>query len=221
MDFFSIDNTFFTVWNYNVSHLEFYAIISGLLAVWLSGMANVWSWPIGMLNVALYFFLFFQVQLYPDMFLQIFFFVTNAIGWWRWTHPQPGEEDRKRELKVSFMTGKDIFTVFVIGVIGIFTLGFFAGRLHEFIPAIFTKPSAFPYVDSFITVTSIAATFYMIKKKVECWVMWLLIDMVATPLYFIRDIKLTGFLYLIYCFIAAFALWNWVREYRSYAKVSA
>jgi len=216
MNFFDIDNTFFSIWNYEVSHLEFYAIVTGLIAVGLSSLANVWSWPIGIVNVTLFFFLFFQVQLYPDMFLQVFFFITNALGWWRWTHPKPHEEDRKKELKISFMNRKDILLVGILGITGTFALGFFAGKLHEIFPYIFTKPSAFPYLDSFITVMSVITTFYMVQKKIESWIIWLMIDIVATPLYFFRDIKFTALLYLIYCFIAAFALWNWIREYRSY-----
>jgi nicotinamide mononucleotide transporter len=218
MDFFHIDNIFFTLWGYNVSYLEFFGMVSGIIAVVLSSFANVWSWPIGIINVTLSFFLFFQVQLYPDMFLQIFFFVTNVMGWWRWTHPKPHEEDRKHELRVSFMNKKDIILVSLIGLAGTFLLGQFAKNLHDFFPAIFTKPSAAPYLDSFITVMSVITTFYMIQKKIECWVIWLLVDLVATYLYFVRDIKLYGILYLAFCFIAAFALWNWIREFRSYNK---
>lgn len=220
MDFFNIDNIFFTVWDYQVSYLELFGMISGVIAVVLSSLANVWSWPIGIINVTLSFFLFFQVQLYPDMFLQVFFFVTNVMGWWRWTHPKAHEEDRKHELRISYMSKKDIFIVTIAGLSGTFLLGQFAENLHEFFPAVFTKPSAAPYLDSFITVMSVITTFYMIQKKVECWVIWLLVDIVATYLYFVRDIKLYGLLYLMFCFIAAFALWNWMREYKSY-KTSA
>jgi nicotinamide mononucleotide transporter len=221
MDFFNIDNIFFTVFNYPVSYLEFYGLVTGIIAVLLSSLANVWSWPIGIVNVVLFFFLFFQVQLYPDMFLQVFFFVTNVIGWWRWTHPKPVEEDRKHELKISFMNRREIFVMLAISLAGTMLLGLFASNLNSIFPKIFTQPSAAPFVDSFITVMSIVATFYMIQKKVECWIMWLLIDVVATFLYYSRDIKFTALLYLIYCVIAAFALWNWVREYRSYAKFAS
>lgn len=221
MDFFRIDHILFTLWDYPVSYLEFFGMISGIVAVLLSSLANVWSWPIGIINVTLSYFLFFQVQLYPDMFLQVFFFVTNVVGWWRWTHPKKHEEDRKHELKVSFMNRKDIIIVSVTGLIGTMLMGLFAQNLHEIFPALFTKPSAAPFVDSFITVMSIVTTFYMIQKKIECWVIWLLVDIVATYIYFVRDIKLYAFLYLIYCFIAAFALWNWIREYRSYNHAAA
>jgi nicotinamide mononucleotide transporter len=221
MDFFDIENIFFTAWGYQVSYLEFFGMVSGIIAVVLSSLANVWSWPIGIINVTLSFFLFFQVQLYPDMFLQLFFFITNALGWWRWTNPKPHEEDRKHELRVSFMNRKDVLIVTAMGFAGTFLLGLFAQNLHSFFPSLFTKPSAAPFLDSFITVMSVITTFYMIQKKIECWVIWLLVDIVATYLYFTRDIKLYGILYLAFCFIAAFALWNWVREYKSYQKSPA
>jgi nicotinamide mononucleotide transporter len=221
MDFFEIDNIFFTAWGYSVSYLEFFGMLSGIVAVVLSSLANIWSWPIGIINVILSFFLFFQVQLYPDMFLQVFFFVTNVIGWWRWANPKPHEEDRKHELRVTFMDRKNLVIVLVSGLVGTFLLGLFAQNLNSLFPNLFTKPSAAPYLDSFITVMSVITTFYMIQKKIECWIIWLLVDIVATYLYFIRDIKFYGVLYLAFCFIAAFALWNWIREYKSYQKSPA
>jgi nicotinamide mononucleotide transporter len=217
MDFFDIDNILFTVWNYDVSYLEFFGLVSGIIAVVLSALANIWSWPVGVINVTLSFFLFFQVQLYPDMLLQIFFFITNVIGWWRWAHPKPYEEDRKHELKISFMKSSELILVSAAGMAGTVLLGLFAKNLHAFFPSIFTMPSAAPFLDSFITVMSVIATFYLIQKKIESWAIWFLVDVIATYLYFSRDIKLYGLLYLVFCFIAGFALWNWVREYRGYA----
>jgi nicotinamide mononucleotide transporter len=217
VNFFDIDHILFHAWGYPVSYLEFFGLVSGIIAVVLSSLANVWSWPIGIINVTLSFFLFYQVQLYPDMFLQIFFFVTNIIGWWRWTHPKKFEEDRKHELKVTSCTMKDFAVIGSIGLIGTFAFGLFAKNLHELIPVLFTKPSAFPFVDSFITVMSIVSTYYMIQKKIESWLIWLVVDIVATYLYFIRDIKLYSVLYLVFCLIAIFGYWNWIREKKSYS----
>jgi nicotinamide mononucleotide transporter len=213
---FDIDNTAFDLWGYRMSHLELYGTIAGIIAVWLSARANIWSWPIGIINVVLSFFLFYQVQLYPDIFLQVFFFITNILGWWRWTHPKPFEEDRKKELKVSFMTKQQLALIVTVGLTGTFAFGLFAKNLHTLLPAIFTKPSAAPFLDSFITVMSIITTFCMIQKKIESWIIWILVDVVATYLYFMRDIKVYSLLYLAFTFIAAFGLYHWLREYKSY-----
>jgi len=214
MSFFDIENIFFTVLGYQMSYLEFFGTIAGAIAVWLSAKGNIWSWPIGILNVSLFFFLFYQVQLYPDMFLQIFFFITNLLGWWRWANPKAGEENRKNELRASLMGWRQFLSMSIVGLIGTYFVGTFAKNLHELFPTIFSIPSAFPYADSFVTVMSIVTTFFMIQKKIESWIIWIIVDALATYLYFAKGIKFVGIEYLVFCFIAAFGLWSWIREYK-------
>jgi nicotinamide mononucleotide transporter len=216
MNFFDQQSIFFSVLDYPMSYLEFFGTIAGAIAVWLSARANVWSWPIGIINVVLLFFLFFQIQLYPDMFLQIFFFITNILGWWRWTHPKLGEEDKKNELKISLMSPLWLGLTAAITFVGTVISGMLAGNLHLWFPAIFTQKSAFPFADSFVTVLSILAQYWMLQKKVECWAMWIIADIVATYLYFVKEVKFLGLEYLVFCFIAAMGLYNWWKEYKSY-----
>jgi nicotinamide mononucleotide transporter len=218
MKFFDINHIFFTVLGYPMSYLEFFAVVAGLIAVALSAKANIWSWPIGIINVVLSAFFYYQIQLYPDMFLMFFFFVTNLMGWWRWANPKPGEEDKKKELKVSFMDRKQFFLLCLAGLVGTFFIGTLASKLHDWLPLLFNLPSAYPFVDSFILVMSVITTFLMIQKKVECWIIWIVIDVVATYLYFLKGAKFFGVEYFIFTLIASFALWNWMKEYKSYSK---
>lgn len=217
MEIFDIGNICFTWGGYSMSYLELIGVVAGGIAVFLSAKANILSWPLGIVNVVLFFFLFYQVQLYPDMFLQVFFFITNLIGWWRWSHPRMGEEDQKKELRISRMPLKVLVIFFVMVSAGALSMGAFAGRLHELFPRFFILPSAFPYLDSFVTVVSIAATYLMVQKKIECWLAWILADMVATYLYFAKGILLVGMEYLIFCLIAAFGFWRWRKSYLMYA----
>jgi nicotinamide mononucleotide transporter len=216
MSFFYIDTIFFEVFGYQVSYLEFSGLLTGLIAVILSSRANILSWPIGIVNVVLSFFLFFQVQLYPDMFLQVFFFATNLLGWWRWLHPRPGEEDRRNQLRVSYVNTRGKVILVAAGVAGTLLMGRFSENLNELAPSLFSKPSAFPYIDSFIMVMSIITTFYMIQKKIESWIVWIIVDAVATWLYFQRGLILYALLYFAFCFIAAYGLYFWIKEYRLY-----
>jgi nicotinamide mononucleotide transporter len=212
MNLFSHQSIFFTVLGYPMSYLEFFGTAAGAVAVWLSAKENVWSWPIGLINVTLLFFLFFQVQLYPDMFLQVFFFVTNLLGWWRWTHPAKEEENRKHELKVTHIGLREWTLFSAIGGSGTLLFGLFASRLHQWWPNVFSQQSAFPFADSFVTVMSILATYLMVQKKVECWLVWMVVDIVACTLYFSKGINLLGLEYLVFCFIAAFGFWNWRKQ---------
>jgi nicotinamide mononucleotide transporter len=220
MELFDIQNIFFTVMGYPMSYIEFFGVLFGLLAVWLSAKAHIWSWPLGIANVTLSFFLYYQVQLYPDMFLQIFFLVTNIIGWIRWANPKKGEEDLKNELRVSYMDRKQFVLISALGIVGTIILGSIASRLHEWLPRLFPVSSAFPYADSFITIMSVLTTFLMIRKKVENWIIWIVIDVVATYLYYVKGVKFLSLEYFIFTILASFGLWNWIREYRSYIKTT-
>lgn len=223
-DFFDIDTIFFTLWGYPMSYLEFSGVLTGSLATWLVARNNVWTWPIAVLSVFLFFFLFYQVQLYPDMFLQLFFLITYLLGWWRWTHPKEDERvagsvsDGKR-LRITRMTAHQLMVWSLMSVVGTALLGTFASNLHTWFPTVFSQPSAFPYLDSFTTVMSIMGTFLMIEKRLECWYVWLVIDIISTYMYFVKDVKLVGVEYLFFCFLAALGARNWTNEYRSYPTV--
>lgn len=214
IEFFDIKNIFFTIWGYPMSHLEFWATLTGGYAVWLSAKENVWSWIVGLINVVLAAIMFYQIQLYPDMFLQGFFFVTNVIGFWLWKFPKESEANQKHELKITRLTQKNAFLLIFGGLVATFLMGTFSKNLHEFFPKLFSLPSAFPYMDSFTTVMSIVATFMLMKKKVEAWWMWLAIDLISTYMYFVKDVKLYSVLYAVFCVIATFGAMEWTRKYR-------
>jgi nicotinamide mononucleotide transporter len=218
--FFDINRIFFEAFGYKMSHLEWWATVSGGVAVWLSARENVWSWVVGLLNVVLAFVLFYQIQLYPDMFLQVFFFVTNLIGWWQWKYPQQHEANQKNELRITQLSTWQYVGAGIGGGGVTLLLGTFSKNLHAWFPQLFSLPSAFPYMDSFTTVMSIFATFMLIRKKIETWYLWLLIDVISTYMYYLKEVKLYALLYLIFCFIAAFGAYNWTKEYRRYQSLS-
>ena len=221
MSFLDINNIFFHILGYAMSYVEFFGTLAGLIAVYLSARADAWSWPIGIINVILLFFLFFQVQLYPDMFLQIYFFITNLLGWWRWKNPRPGEADRKSELKISHLSKSQLAVSVLLLISGTLISGAAATQLNEWFPIIFSKPSAFPFLDSFVLICSIIAQYWMLHKKPECWILWILADVIATGLYFMKDIRFLSLEYLVFCFIAGYGWITWMREKKSYGNEPA
>ncbi len=217
-DWLSIKTIFFTLWGYPMSYLEWGGVTTGGVAVWLSARGNAWSWPIGAVSVVLFFFLFYQIQLYPDMLLQVFFFFTNLQGWWRWTHPRPEEAIPKKinQLAISRLPVRQYYWWAGAGLLGTLVLGTFAQNLHRWFPLAFSLPSAFPYLDSFTTVMSVVATYLMIQKRVECWYVWLLVDLLLTYVYFVKDVKMVSAEYAVFCLIALQGAYLWTREYRTY-----
>jgi nicotinamide mononucleotide transporter len=213
-NFFDIKHTFLKILGYEMSHLEFWATLTGLVAVILSARGNIWSWIIGLVNVVLAFMMFYQKRLYPDTFLQVFFFITNLIGWWQWKFPKSGEGNKHNELKITKLSQKEFLYFTMIGMIGTALLGSLAKNLNELMPMLFQEPSAFPYIDSFTTVMSIFATFLLIRKKVEAWWVWLAVDVISTYVYNFQDIKVYALLYFIFCIIALVGAISWTKEFR-------
>src|SRR5476651_1477355 len=68
-----------------MSGLELFAAALGVIAVWLTVKQNPWCWPIGLVMVLVYSWIFFDVKLYSDMLLQVIYAALQLYGWWQWT----------------------------------------------------------------------------------------------------------------------------------------
>ena len=209
MSFFSIENVAFQLLGYNMSWLELVATFAGLLAVWLSAKEHIATWGIGLVNVILSAFIFYQSSLYSDMFLQAYFFATGIYGWWLW-----GKRDQISSdlvVKVSFLRrNQQILTVLFI-IISTALVGNAMSHIHEWLPKYFPNPAAFPYWDTLIMMMSVVANLLLTVKKVESWLLWVAVDVIAPILYFQKGVILIAFEYVIFLIIATFALVNWLK----------
>lgn len=92
MSIFDINNTLVTLLGYNLSYIECFGTLFGLLCVWLGAKENIWNWPVGLVNIILFFIIFYQVRLYSDMFLQVYFFCISIYGWVQWSKHRQAEK---------------------------------------------------------------------------------------------------------------------------------
>ena len=84
MTFFDINNIAFEIIGYQISYVELIGTLFGLFSVFFASRANIITWATGIINELFLFILFFQIQLYADMFLQVYFFVVTLYGWYNW-----------------------------------------------------------------------------------------------------------------------------------------
>lgn len=216
LNIFSIDTTFFTLMGYPMSYLEFFGTILNIWCVYLTAKRKVLSWPVGIVAVILFFILFYQIQLYSDMVEQAYFFVTGFYGWWAWTRLKAGES--AKELKVVHASKRETIWYVAITIVGTLALGLFMSKVHLILPSIFLIPADFPYLDAFTTVMSFAATILMAQKKIECWYLWILVDVIGIGLYYVKDVKFISLEYVIFLVLATSGLIAWQRAYKRHAK---
>lgn len=213
---FDINTIFFTLLNYPMSYLEFFGTVLTGWSVYLSAKNKVISWPIGIVGVVLFGFLFYQVQLYSDLFEQIYYLLTGFWGWWLWTHPRQNDKDDKNELKVSF--GSKKFNLLGVSSIAVLTIGltYFMSNIHLIFPVLFPIPASFPFMDAFTTAMSFVANIYLAKRKIENWYMWIIVDIIAVFLYYQKGVIFLSLLYFFFLLNAFKGLYDWSKTHNSY-----
>lgn len=206
--FFSTDHIFFTLWGYAVSYIELIGTVSGLLCVWLAARDNILTWPAALINVTCFFLLFAQIQLYADMLLQVYFFITGVYGWIFWTRQQPASEP------VYALAGKQRWWLGAVAITGTLLMGYSISRLHLWMPGTFRQPAAWPYTDSLVAVLSVIANILLARRVWENWVLWIIVDIVAVLIYFQKGVKFLALEYFILLIIAVAGCMKWLQEYR-------
>lgn len=204
-----INCPFFTVLGYPMSYVEFIGTTTGLVSVWLAARASIFTWHTGLLNAGAFFLIFYQVQLYSDMLLQVYFFGICLYGLWKW---DKRATDNSRTIHWMTTNARIWLSALIIICIGI--LGWTGSHLHVWLPELFSKPASYPYADAFTTVLSIAAIGQMTHKKIESWVMWILVDVVSIGLYILKDIHFIALEYVVLLGIANAGLIQWISFYR-------
>ena len=65
------------------------------------------------------------------------------------------------------------------------------------------------YLDAFTTIFAIIATFMVVKKRLENWLIWIVVDLVASGMYFYKELYFTALLFFTYTIIAIVGYFKW------------
>jgi nicotinamide mononucleotide transporter len=203
---FDVKETFFTVLEHPVSYVEFIGTVLGLISVFLAARANIFTWPTGIANAIFFLVLFFQIQLYSDMFLQMYFCGMGIYGWFTWKYRAAHHQSAIRTLS---NTNRLQLAAFIAAVT--ILIGTLISMIHLLLPGVFEKPATYPYIDTFIAVSSILAVILLARRIFETWVLWVLVDITSIGLYFVKGVKLIALEYAIFLCLAVLGIVSWHR----------
>jgi nicotinamide mononucleotide transporter len=201
MDFLASLQESFRQFIFNTSPLEWFGVVTGTLCVWLAAKNNIFSWPIAIISVSIYIFIFYDSKLYADMGLQFYFFAMNVYGWYYWSKKS---NQQAQERPIGMISKKEII-LSIIGVI-LFTLGL-GYFLHR------STDASFPFLDSFCTACSLIAQALLARRVLQNWLIWIFVDAIYVIMYFSKDLYATGIMYLLYIFIATMGYNDWKKIY--------
>ncbi len=178
---------------------EAVAVVFGAAAVALTIRQSLWCWPLGLVQVALYVYVFYQARLYSDMVLHVIYVVLQVYGWYRWRSGARGSA-----LPVSYLS--------LTGRVGWAMAIALAAYLWGEAMLRYTDAAA-PRADAFIATASLAAQYLLAIKKLENWILWIVVDVVAIAVYWGRDLRLTSGLYWVFLGLCVLGLLEWRKAY--------
>ncbi len=181
--------------------IEITAVLLGIANITLLMRRSIWNYPFGIAMVSLYAFIFYEAKLYSDMGLQGFFFVIQIYGWWYWYRGM--SEDG--QIKVRLLAPGTYPVYLLVAIFGVIALGTGMARLTD---------AALPYWDATTTVLSVIAQFLLARRRLENWIVWILVDVIAIGIYFAKGLYPTMVLYAIFLVMASGGLGLWWRAYR-------
>jgi nicotinamide mononucleotide transporter len=183
-----------------VSWAELVGDLSGIWCVWLVARQHLWNWPIGILNNAFFFLIFWWSKLYGDAALQGVFAALGAYGWWTWTHHAGG---RGVALPVRRTRGTEWALLVPLTAAGTAAAAAWLSRRTD---------SPVPLWDAAVLCLSLAATYGQARKLLESWWTWIAVDVLSVPLYVVRGLYPTAALYAVFLALCVCGLRAWSRE---------
>jgi nicotinamide mononucleotide transporter len=179
------------------------AVAAGLLCVWLTTRQNVWCWPIGLVQVVLFIYVFWQAKLYSDVLLHVVYVGLQLWGWHQWLY---GSREQQ-PLHVARLTALGAAVCIGIGIVGTASLG---GAMAAFTDA------SLPYWDAAIAAFSLVAQFLLARKLLENWLFWMFVDVLGVGVYSAKGLYPTAGLYAIFFLLCVIGWLSWKKELRSH-----
>lgn len=184
----------------HTSLLEWLAVSTGFICIYLAAKESVWNWPISIISVVAYGFLFFKEAMYGDMTLQIYFLFTGFYGWYFWLSKRT-----ERNKPITLLTVKGwLISIASIAVLSL-CLGWFMAKYTN---------SIVPYADGFCTSVSFIAQLLLTRKILQNWLLWVFADICYVPLFIYKHLNLSAVLYFVLIAIAYKGYLDWRKTYR-------
>ena len=175
--------------------LEIGATVFGLIQGVLVMFNKRSNWIAYIIQMLLLIFFSLSMNLYGDMFNNSIYLILGIIGFILWN-----KSDKKKITKCS--SKEKIVYACIIGI---------ATAIGYVILKNTNDP--LPLLDSFTTISSLVATYYMMTKKIDTWIIWFINDIFYAIEYYIlpNQAFYLFLLNMIWAFMAVGSYVNWYK----------
>ena len=182
---------------------ELFGVITGFLSVALLipvqyPRVQYLNWVASLLSAAVYVYIFYDYTLYGNAALQIYFIVYSLIGLWTWRGQILGREVTD-EIPITFAPTRPL----------VLSIGAAIAAMVVVYPLLRHFGDASPFWDGLMICLSGAAIWLQVKKYVENWAVWIVVDLIAVPLHASNDLEATALLYGLYLCMCLIGIREW------------
>jgi len=181
----------------NKNWVEITGAILALAYLILEIKQNWTFWIVGIVSSAFYVYIFFQAGLFAEMGLNVFYILMSFYGIYCWNFSSKTDDEN---LGFHHITTKTFYVLLFLFIISFGTVLIVLSHIDN---------AQMPIPDAFITMLSIIATWMVAKKIVECWYIWIFVNIFATGLYIHQKLYPTAILFTIYSILSFKGLIEW------------
>lgn len=182
--------------------IDLISAVLGLSCVVLAGRRLVANFWVGYVYNIFLFILFLYNGLYASMAIQLLAFAINGIGHWRWTHPEEKEMASDGSLAVTRLSSRE-YVWYSLLVVATFGMLFLLLRNTN-------DPQ--PVLDSVCTAMILLAQWLSAQKKLECWWVWLAVNIMNLILYLKAGLLFMPIVALLYLANGIWSLISWKKH---------
>lgn len=143
------------------------AAISGVIYVILTGKGKPSGYIFGVVNVLLYAYVSLGAKYYGEVMLNILYYLPmNFVGWFVWKRNM---DSSTGEVKKKRLSKKSAGLIFGLTFAAVLLYGEVLRRLG----------GNMVYMDSMSTVISVVAQILCVKRYIEQWILWIVVDIVT------------------------------------------
>jgi nicotinamide mononucleotide transporter len=179
--------------------LELISFVLAAITVVLNIRRLHWAWLFSIVSSVTYGLVFLQARLYGDMALQVVFIIVSVWGWYQWLYG--GEQHEP--LPVTRSSTRGLVMATLTWAIGFAAIAWFLKTCTN---------TDVPVADGFLTAGSLVGQLLLSRKKVENWIVWIIVDILYVGLYVYKDLHLTAVLYAVFVVLAGIGLAAWHRD---------
>jgi len=180
-------------------YIEVCGTLTGFLYLGFSIKQHFLTWPVGLLNALFYIAVFLTSKIYADMTLQFYYVAISIYGWWNWLHGK-GPDHILEVTRTSRTLWVKLFAFSVLLFV-----------IISYLLVKFTD-SQVPFWDGLTTALSIVATWMLAKKKIEHWLIWILVDSLSVGLFIYKELYPTTLLFVVYTMLAIYGYSEWRKD---------